>query len=96
MNHNVNKHLSLLGQVTKDKITGRRGVVTSVSFDLFGCIQAAINPGLDKDGKQLEMHWYDVARLKVVAEPVMAAPDFDHGAFAEGLHGPAEKPASRS
>lgn len=92
---NVQKHISLLGLRVKDRVTGLTGVATSVCFDLYGCVQAAIHHGLTSDGKPAEQHWYDVTRLEVVSnEPVMAQPDFNEGAVAEGRKGPAEKPAS--
>lgn len=90
----VKKHLDLLGHRAKDKITGFEGVVTSMSFDLYGCIMAALNPGLTSEGKLGESHWFDVARLDVkTTEKVLVPPDFDYGPVAEGKHGPAEKPA---
>ena len=89
---NVKKHLELLGHKVEDKVTGMKGVVDSISFDLYGCIQAALNPGIDKDGVQMESRWYDVARLQQTStEPVMDKPDYDFGFVAEGKHGPAEK-----
>lgn len=89
----VKKHLALLGFRVKDKVTGSSGVVSSVGFDLYGCIQAIVNPGLDKDGKPGEQQWFDINRLEVISStPVMAPPNFDFGPVAEGLKGPAEKP----
>ena len=85
----VNDHLDLLGLKVSDIITGTEGIVDSVCFDLYGCVQAAINTGLDKDGKRMENHWFDVKRLRVLSGvPVMDRPDF-------GLPeaGPADKPA---
>lgn len=90
---NVQKHLGLLGLKVQDKVTGAKGVVASISFDLYGCIQAIVNPGLDKDGKPQDSSWYDVNRLTVTdSEPVMQRPNFDAGLIAEGVKGPAEKP----
>ena len=63
MDLNVKKHLSLLGKRVKDKVTGLEGVVTSVGFDLYGCIQVIIHPGLDSSGKLQDPHWFDIARL---------------------------------
>lgn len=51
---NLKKHLDLLGMRVEDRVTGFRGVVSSVGFDLYGCIQAIVNPGQDKDGKLME------------------------------------------
>lgn len=89
----VERHLDLLGMKVEDKVTGFSGVVTSVSFDLYGCIQAIINPGSDKDGKIMESHWFDVSRLVVKGDyPVMRRPNFQVGPVAEGDQGAAEKP----
>lgn len=91
---NIQKHLSLLGFRVKDRVTGMSGVVTSISFDLYGCVQAIVHPGLTSDGKPAEQHWFDIARLEAESDsPVMAQPDFDSGPAAEGRKGPAEKPA---
>lgn len=89
----IQKHLEMLGLPVTDKVTCFTGVVTTVSFDLYGCIQAVVNPGLDKDGKPQESSWFDVARLRVLEQtPVMDRPNFERGAQAEGLQGAAEKP----
>jgi hypothetical protein len=89
----VQNHLKLLGMKAEDKVTGFKGVVTSVSFDLYGCVQAIINPGADKDGKLMDQTWFDIARLTITSEePVMARPNFEHGPQAEGKQGAAEKP----
>ncbi len=91
---NIQKHLNLLGKKVKDKVTGYKGVVSSVGFDLYGCIQAIVNPGLDKDGKPLDNHWFDVSRLEVLSEtPVLPPPNYEYGRQAEGMQGAAEKPA---
>lgn len=92
---NINKHLALLGKPVEDRVTKFKGIVTSVSFDLYGCIQAVVNPGLDADGKPKELNWYDVSRLVVTGEPVMDAPNYawTPGAIAAGDKGPSEKPA---
>ena len=83
------KDLELLGLKVKDLVTGREGVVTSVSFDLFGCVQGLMNAGLDKEGKPIEGYWYDVARLKVLStKPVMPVPSFAI------VGGPERKPIS--
>ena len=91
----INKHLQLLGMKVKDKVTGVEGVVTTISFDLFGCIQAIVDRGLDKDGKRHDSMWFDVGRLNVTdKKPVMQRPSFEwtDEAIAKGEKGPAEKP----
>lgn len=90
----VAKHLSYLGKKVKCRVTGFEGVVTSVSFDLYGCIQVVVNPGADKDGKMIDSMWFDINRLEIQSEqPVMQVPNFDFGPVAEGRNGPSEKPA---
>lgn len=89
----MKKHIELLGLKVEDKVTGYAGVVTSISFDLYGCIQAIVTPGLNKDGKRISGDWFDVNRLIVVDNiPVMEAPNFAAGPIADGGKGPAEKP----
>lgn len=83
----LNDCFELLGKKVEDKITGFRGIVTSISFDLYGCIQILVNPGLGKDYKFGEQAWLDIGRLKVISnKPVMNRPDFLNN------KGPAEKP----
>ena len=90
---NVKDHLNMLGLRVEDRVTGFNGIVSSVGFDLYGCIQAIVNPGLGTDGKMGEQTWFDIARLRVVDEvPVMPRPDYSFGPVSEGLKGPAEKP----
>ncbi len=90
----IEKHIAMLGLKVEDKVTGFKGVVSSVSFDLYGCVQTVVNPGLGADGKLGDSQWFDIARLKVLdSKPVMAVPDFLVGAQAEGRQGAADKPA---
>lgn len=91
---NVRKHIELLGMRVEDRVTGFKGVIASISFDLYGCVQAIVNPGIDKEGKPRDSQWFDVNRLKVTNKsPVMERPNFEFGPLAEPLKGPAEKPA---
>jgi hypothetical protein len=92
MDH-VNKHLSYLGLKVRDRVSQLEGVVTSVTFDLYGCVQTLVHTGVDKEGTLREQVWFDIARLEVLSPtPVMAQPDFVSGPVAEGLKGPSEKP----
>jgi hypothetical protein len=87
----VNEALELLGHRVKDRVTNFSGVVTSVCFDLYGCVQAALQAPVDEKGEALACHWYDVSRLdKLGDERVMEPP----AQFALNK-GPAEKPAPR-
>lgn len=91
---NIQKHLALLGHEVQDKVTKMKGVVSSIGFDLYGCVQAIVNPGLGKDGKPQDQLWFDVGRLTILSKkPVMEPPNYDFGPQAEGRQGAAEKPS---
>lgn len=91
---NLEKYLKLLGHKVEDRVTGMQGVVSSIGFDLYGCIQAIVNPGVGKDGKPLDQLWFDVGRLKVISKnPVMEQPSFAGVPLIEGKKGPAERPS---
>lgn len=69
--------LKLLGYTVTDKVTGFVGVVTHVGVDLYGCLQAIVQPGVvsKENGEQqiADSKWFDVARLVPTGtEPVMA------------------------
>lgn len=91
----MEKHIELLGKKAKDVVTDFEGVVSSISFDLYGCIQAVITPPVDEKGEKHPGHWFDVTRVKVLDEiPIMPLPDFSRGYIADGKRGCAEKPIS--
>jgi hypothetical protein len=88
-----NNHIAKLGLSARDKVTGLTGVVTSVCFDLYGCIQVVISPAIKEDGNVPDARWYDINRVEFSEyERVMPVPNFDFGHIAEGGKGPAEKP----
>ena len=84
--------LSLMGLPAKDKVTGFTGVLTSISFDLYGCIQYVITPKAE-NGKVLEGHWMDADRIELLDEArVMDVPDFTFNYILDYTKGPADKP----
>ena len=87
----IKEHFNLLGQRVKDKVSDYEGIVISLSFDLYGCIQADVRPmDLDKDGLLKNGLWLDVSRLKVLTKkPLMDAPNFEWGETSKGKKGPA-------
>ena len=89
------KHLKVLGYKVKDKVTGFEGVCHHVGFDLYGCIQCIVHPGLDDKGMLRDTQWLDINRLEVISNsPVMDVPDFtDTDRHKDGNSGCAEKPA---
>jgi hypothetical protein len=89
----MEKHLEWLGLEVEDCVTKVKGVVTSVTFDLYGCIQALVNQGTDKDGKIRDSYWLDVNRLKIKnKKPVMKRPNFNDVKIADAEKGPECKP----
>lgn len=91
--NSMKRHIEILGMRVADKVTGFAGVATSISFDLYGCIQVLVNPGIGADGKLGELIWFDVSRINVSSDsPVMDIPDFESGYVSDGLKGPEEKP----
>ena len=93
----IYQNLNFLGLTVKDKVTGFKGVATSISFDLYGCIQALVNPGLDNNKKTQDQTWFDVARLEVISKkPVMELPSYlkqdGHVIVNNVIKGPSEKP----
>jgi len=92
---NLKKHLDFLGMRVEDRVTGFKGVVATVGFDLYGCIQAVVNPGADAEGKLRESQWFDIGRLQITdTTPVMERPEFEWTpkVISEAGKGPAERP----
>ena len=87
------KHIDLLGHKAVDAVTGLKGVVTSISFDLYGCVQALVTPPA-ADKNNTDATWLDVGRLKISrGKRVLPIPAFNvAGPVADGEKGPAEKP----
>lgn len=92
--------LKLLGLRVEDRITGFVGIVESICYDLYGCIQAAVRPKLNEKSEIQEGRWFDVSRLAVLNEtPIMEVPGgrFDVERKQEKprpslVAGPADKP----
>ena len=68
----MEKEMKMLGFKARDKVTGFEGVITSVSFELYGCIQYLLNPGMTKENKLGDCCWFDTNRIEIVSKkPVM-------------------------
>jgi hypothetical protein len=95
----VSKTINLLGLRAKDKVTGFEGTISSVCFDLYGCVQCILTPRQDEAGKTPMSQYFDVQRLDIKPEErVMPVPDFEAQAAEPSAygHGAAEKPALNS
>lgn len=79
MSINLDKNISILGKKVRDRVTGFMGIATVIGFDLYGCIQVSVNPGLDENKKTKDSCWFDIARLAEDKDcsPVMDIPEFD-------------------
>jgi hypothetical protein len=88
----IKESIELLGLEAKDRVTGFNGVIASVTFDLYGCVQAIVTPPVDKDGKTREGNWFDIKRLET-GRRVMAAPQFELMEKSQEP-GPGERPRS--
>jgi hypothetical protein len=92
--------LQLLGLRVRDKVTNFVGVCESVSYDLYGCIQAIVRPPMNEKNEVPDSRWFDVARLEVLdPTPVIEVPgdrfSVERSANAptpSDVSGPAEKP----
>ncbi len=77
----------------KDKVTNLEGVVDSISFDLYGCIQASIRPPVNDKSEIPNGRWFDLKRILILSEdPVMDVPNFEYGKQAQGQQGASENP----
>lgn len=72
----IPESIALLGLKMKDRVTGFAGVVTSVTFDLYGCVQALLTPLCKPDGPSADSYWFDVKRLMPNGDRVMDGPTF--------------------
>jgi len=84
--------VELLGFPATDKVTGFTGVITSTSFDLYGCVQVIITPAAVSGKERLPGHWYDVNQIEVHRDQkrVINLPQFNTDLVT--TPGPAEKP----
>lgn len=88
----MNNHLEMLGLKATECVTGFSGTITTLSFDLYGCIQAVLTPAIDKDYNMPDGKWFDVTRLRITdSNPVMQVPNFNEGYIAQGKKGCAAK-----
>ncbi len=55
-----------LGQTVVDKVTGFRGILIARIEYINGCIQYAVKPRADKDGKMVESEYIDEQLLETV------------------------------
>lgn len=92
----VKSNLELLGCKVRDKVTRFEGIVTSISFDLYGCIQTLVTPVIDTSSDKSGSVWFDSNRLDILCStPVMNLPKYDFTDKSE-QKGPASKPTFKN
>ena len=70
-------HLDVLGKQVEDKVTGFKGVATSVCYDVNGCVQVIVKPRVNEAGDMRDGKWCDIGSIKVIDDdPVLESPDF--------------------
>lgn len=85
----IEQFLQILGKKVTDRVTGYSGIVESVTFDLYGCVQAIVRAPVNEKMEMQECRWFDYKRLlDSNEERVMPLPAF------ELVPGPAERPKS--
>ncbi|PCI86661.1 MAG: hypothetical protein COB24_09010 [Hyphomicrobiales bacterium] len=55
------------GNLVKDTVTGFEGIVTALAQYATGCNQVLVQPTIDKDGKWVDLHWFDIERIELVS-----------------------------
>lgn len=98
----MQKGMELLGHEVQDCVTNVKGIVTSVSYELYGCIQCLVRPQADmkKENKDVKetvdtAYWFDLKRLTVLSKkPVMTPPVFETPKLEPG--GQHDMPTTRS
>ena len=89
----MKEHFDLLGRRAQDVVTGLAGVVTSISFDLSGCVMGLISPVSGEKGDLPDSRWFDTKRLRLdESDPVMAQPTFETVPGGQALPALPEKP----
>jgi hypothetical protein len=91
----MQEHMKLLGHKVRDRVTRFEGVVSSISFDLYGCVQAIVTPKIGKDGKQPESAWFDTKRLEVLSSTRVMEPGTYEGSTPQTVAGGFHKPMPR-
>jgi hypothetical protein len=90
----VTAALAMLGERARDRVSGMEGMVDSVCFDAYGCVQASLAQRVGQDGKIPEGRWFDVKRLELIGQRVIDDPGFVSVAVGNE-NGPADKPPPR-
>jgi hypothetical protein len=71
------EHCQILGLHMRDMVTDIEGMVDSVCFDAYGCVQATLRRKVNEKGIVPDPAWFDVKRLqRTDTTRVMPVPEF--------------------
>ena len=74
----MDEYLKLMGYECEDRITGYKGIATSISFDLYGTIEMTLTPKTQEEKEARWGQWFHASRIKKISEnPVMDVHDFN-------------------
>ena len=60
------EYIDWLGREAIEALTGATGTITSISYDLTGCIQAFIDPcRVLESGEKAQGSWFDTDRIRI-------------------------------
>jgi hypothetical protein len=65
-----------MGDVVRDSISGFEGTVISRIEYINGCVQFAVQPKIDKDGKLPDAQYFDMQRLERISVPTAKVTEF--------------------
>jgi hypothetical protein len=94
-----NDAVDMLGYSAKDKVTKQCGVISSVCFDLYGCIQVLLTPLKVKNNIDIRPQgWFDINRIIITNKKrIMTHPSFENKYNnVNDTGGPSEKPTTFS
>jgi len=94
-----NDVIEMLGSEAKDKITKQNGVISSIAFDLYGCIQVLLTPLKVENNHDIKVHgWFDINRMVITKKrKIMNHPSFENKySELKDVSGPSEKPTTFS
>lgn len=63
-----------MGMEVRDKVTGFKGIVTSIAKYLSGCDRVLISPPVDKEGKIMDSEHFDITEVEFVANGLYVPP----------------------
>jgi hypothetical protein len=97
MAKDLKKEVPQLGDLVRDEVTGREGIVVAYSKHLTGCDRITVQPQqTDKGGKLPEAYSHDITTCVVLKQGVVVPRTFEQEPRSERPGGPAELASERA